>query len=207
MSAARTTLLHTGTHRTGTTLIQSFLRNEIGAPVFPEGFYTGYENCHDEWLVASSLDFARADRAPTREKLRREAASEAPLLVYSCETISIFRNADRVARVRELVGARRLHVVLYAREPQAFLKSYRLTRAALGMKPSDDRDSEDYYSEDYYGHDSRLVDFDAVSAKDGSVVPSFAELLGATPRAKYFLNSSRALKAHTARLREERKAA
>lgn len=199
MSAARTTLLHIGTHRTGTTSIQSYLRNEIGAPVFPEVYFPEYPNCHVEWLVASSRDFEHAERAPTREKLQREATSEAPLLVYSCEEISIVRDADRVARVRELVGARRLHVVLYTREPRAFLESYRFARAMLGMKPSDDRESEDYY-----GHDSWLVDYasrlalwqrvadevtvidyDAVSAKDGSVVPSFAALLGTKPTCDY----------------------
>jgi hypothetical protein len=130
MSAACTTLLHIGTHRTGTTSIQSYLRNEVGAPVFPEGYFPDYPNCHAEWLVASSLDFEHAYRAPTRDKLQLEAASEAPLLVYSCETISTFRDADRVARVRELVGARRLLVVLYTREPKAFLKSYRRARGA-----------------------------------------------------------------------------
>jgi hypothetical protein len=212
MTTPRSLLLHIGTHKTGTTSIQAFLREELGAPTFPVGFYPGYENCHAEWLVASSLDFERADRAPTRDKLQREAASEAPLLVYSCETISTFRDADRVARVRELVGDRELHVVLYTRSPDAFLPSYAFTRALLGAKPSSDPDSEDYVEADSwlvdyaprialwqrYADRVTVMDYDEVCARDGSVIPSFAALVGVTPARDYRLNTTADLRVHVA---------
>jgi len=211
MTTPRSLLLHIGTHKTGTTSIQAFLREELGAPTFPVGLYLpdNHIECVVAWArpqlfyLPPDTNVSMRKQAAT-ERLERELGSSAPTLVYSCETLSLMREPAELQRVRAACGDRELHVVLYTRSPDAFLPSYAFTRALLGAKPSSDPDSVDYVEADSwlvdyaprialwqrYADRVTVMDYDEVCARDGSVIPSFAALVGVTPARDYRLNTT-----------------
>jgi hypothetical protein len=210
-------LLHIGTHKTGTTSIQHFLRDHLGEPAFPAGYE--YEENHS--LIAHSLarpgrlvGYARvknadgpATLAGIPNRVRADLARADDLLVLSGESLSLLRFDDEVERVMQLFTGSEVEVVMYTRCPVDFLRAYRLTMQVLNYQPSDDPDSIHYVEPDswlvrYHERVDLLkrhthvhhFDYDALVAHDGSVIPSFAALVGIEPT-EYRLNSSAALKA------------
>jgi hypothetical protein len=182
-------LLHIGTHKTGSTSIQQFLRDEDGRLLasvssrFAEGFFV--EGHHTELpllVLRQERDVpVRLARPETRtpEWLGRAEAhvrsvvarTTEQTLVYSHEAMSYVRHDDELERLRGLFPGLEVTVVVFLRERSAFLASYRGQLEAMGIAASDDPES---FANTSPG--SWLVDYDALLAAyrrafgDGNVV-------------------------------------
>ena len=141
----------------------------------------------------------------------RAVADEHGVTVWSHEDLSYVRHDDELERLRDLLGDAPVHVVLYRRDRTAFLRSYREQVLATGFQLSDDPASFAYVGPDSWLADHEalartyrrgfgkgnvtVLDYDAVVRDEGSVIPSFADLLG-VPRPElpdpgpYYLNRS-----------------
>jgi hypothetical protein len=210
-------ILHIGTHKTGTTSIQRFLQEHLGEPAFPVGY--AHEANHS--LVAHAL--ARAGRlrgnaeplemdgqallASIPDRVGLDLAHADDLLVLSGESLSLLRFDDEVERVMRLFEGSEVEVVMYTRRPADFLRAYRLSMRVFNDHPSDDPESIFYVEPDSWlvRYHERLdlwerhaqvhhFDYDALLVRDGSVIPSFAALVGIEP-AEYRLNTSAWLEA------------
>lgn len=210
MTRARA-ILHIGTHKTGTTSLQHFLRTHdetllagVGA-CYPPGFLL--RESHSELPLVA----ARPDRLwPARIRLpevrrrtwveaaaahvRRVVASDAPLLVLSHEDLSYLREDDELDALAALLEGRHVQVVAYMREAPDFLRSYAEQLTAAGFELSEDTSSFAYVGADSWLVDrSSLLDaygsrfgpsnvtaipFEEAVGRDGSVIPSFTDLLG-----------------------------
>jgi len=208
-------LLHIGVHKTGTTSIQQFLREHIGEPRFPLGLF--YPNAHNE-LAALALRPQRQDalqavlgshstpgwraRAERHLSVMLERTDE---LILSTEALSLLCHADEVDRALTLLVGRTPHVVIYVRDSTAFLERFRLTLEFFDVPKSSAPDSVTHLSADSWLVDfsSRIalwrehcdvtvVDYDEVVARDHSVIPSFASLVG-IPAVEYRLNTTESL--------------
>lgn len=136
------------------------------------------------------------DAARAHVKAQVAAASHRTL-VYSHEDLSYLRFDDEFERLRDLLGSRPVRVVVYLRDRIDYLRSYGAQLIATGFPESDDPTSfaylrPDSWLTDYdalvdgyrrcFGAESvEVVDYDSVLLTDGSVLPSFADLL-AIPR-------------------------
>ena len=140
-------VVHIGTHRTGTTSIQQFLRDQsrllADADVwFPVGLFHPNNHLELEFLAI------RPERRPRRSIERRPETLEegwridavqirgrggAPTVVYSAESLSCLRFDDEAERLVNLLDGRDIGVVMYVREPAAFLRSYRFALEAAGF--------------------------------------------------------------------------
>ena len=91
---------------------------------------------------------------------------------------------------------------MYTRRPEDFIRAYRTSMKVWEHRPSDDLESIHYLAEDSWLIDYRArldlwaqysrvihIDYDEVVERDGSVIPSFAELVGIEP-VEYRLNVS-----------------
>ena len=165
-------ILHVGTHKTGTTSLQQFLRdhnNDLLARAdafFPPGYLI--PSLHSDLPLLS----IRADRMwPARIRfpetaraswigaaeahVRAQTRAPSPdVLVYSHEDLSYLRFADEFARLHELLAPRTVTVVMVLREKTAFLQSYGEQLDAMGFHTSDDPASFAYVEPD-----SWLVDY------------------------------------------------
>ena len=218
------TFLHIGPHRTGTTSVQTYLQHRLGPPMYPLGGL--FPHLHLEAaLVALAPEqlgpLALARRAADADQLRtwvraaREAGTD---LVLSCETLSFVRDSDGVDRLLDVLtdgGATMVEVIVVHRDPATFLPSYRF--AATITARSSLRDYVVALTDDEVSEDSWLVDHEArvalwsarcrvhvlgyedEVARQGSVVPAIAGLVGAPPDASAdvgdWLNSSAELRA------------
>ncbi|QOX79678.1 glycosyltransferase family 2 protein [Trichlorobacter lovleyi] len=168
-------LLHIGHFKTGTKSIQRFLRDEVGAPVFPVGKWL--ENVHLElsayclrepvqrelcrsamFKVVLGRDGADLQllRQEVYQTVRAQVESALPQLIYSNEALSLLREVSELDALFELFDGREVDVVIYRRNPADFLASYELTLRHLGFVFDDDADSMTNLRED-----SWLLDFDA----------------------------------------------
>jgi hypothetical protein len=220
-------VLHVGTHKTGTTSIQQFLRDEndrllAGVDAsYAEGFLLRIVHTELPLLVLRPERMWPARlRFPETQRLSWQTAAGAHVrgqvsaptpaqLVYLHEDLSYLRYADEFARLRALLDGREVTVVVFLREREAFLRSYAAQLEGTGFEQSDDPTSFAYVRPDSWiaDYDALLegyrgcfgaanvktFDYDAVVARDGTVIPTFAELLG-IPRSSlpplddYFLN-------------------
>ncbi len=112
--------------------------------------------------------------------------------ILSAEDTGLLRYPDELSLLKKLVGD--AVVVMYLREPSGFLASYRDQITKWGIEPSADPDSFACCTPDSWQVDYRarfdvwrehfrqviVMDYDASVATDGSVIPSFARLLGIT---------------------------
>jgi hypothetical protein len=172
---ARQIVLHVGTHKTGTTSLQQFLRDhadtllaEAGVD-YPPGLVI--PNAHAElpllavrpdrlWPARIRLPETRdpawlaAAERHVREVLR---ASRRPVVVLSHEDLSYARFDDELVRLRDLLGDAPVRVIVFLREARSFLESYRAQLVATGFELSDDPTSFAYVEPD-----SWLVDQDGL---------------------------------------------
>ena len=205
----RRAIVHLGTHKTGTTSIQQFLRDHLGEPAYP--VWPGLESNHSALAYAVARPGRLVDHVSHRyadvigaalDRVRADIKRTDDLVVFSGEALSLLRYEDEIERVVALFDDCALEVVMYTRRPEDFLRAYRLTTSLLGDQCSRDADSIHYIEPDSWLVDwtERLdiwrryvpvthLDFDDVVARDGSVIPSFASLIGLQP-VEYRLNVS-----------------
>lgn len=167
-------VLHIGTHRTGTTSLQRFLRgssrllDRIGH-VYPAGRFVAA--AHPELHVATMRDDRSSPirdrfRPPSRAVLAAELttwirgvreANPDKVPIFSTEGLSYLRHADEVEALRALFGDADVRIVLYLRDRGSFLESYRRFLAANSIPPSGDPRSYRYIRPDTW-----LVDYNAL---------------------------------------------
>jgi hypothetical protein len=141
-------------------------------------------------------------RAEARAHIRAQVTSDVDQLIYSTENLSLLCHADEIAAVMDLLHGREVHVVMYTRNPADFLASYSFTISLFDLDPPTRPDSitdlsadswlVDYQSRiDLWAHHApvTVVDYDEVVVRDGSVIPSFADLVGIAP-VEYRLNTT-----------------
>jgi hypothetical protein len=167
-------VLHVGTHRTGTTSLQAFLRahEALLADVqtsYPPGFLIPTVHAELPLLTIrpdrtwpARLRFPETQRASWMAAARAHVratvtAATNQRLVYVHEDLSYLRHDDELERLRELFEGSAVHVVVVLREPEAFLRSYRAQLLGTGFEPS-----EDPTSFAYLAADSWLVDHEAL---------------------------------------------
>jgi hypothetical protein len=168
-------LVHIGTHKTGTTSIQGFLRDENAGLLaaagchYPEGFLLPTVQTdlplltiRPERTWPARLRFPETARASwqeaARSHIRRQVTgSDAELLVYVHEDLSYLRFDDELERLRELFDGRVVSVVAVLRDDAAFLRSYTSQLVGTGFEVSDDPASFAYVAPD-----SWLLDHEAL---------------------------------------------
>jgi hypothetical protein len=208
---SRRIVLHVGTHKTGTTSIQMFLRDHnddllaAANAHYPSGFLLPV--VHTELpLVAirpdrmwpARLRFPETERASwqaaAREHIRAQVAGDHEQLVYIQEDLSYVRFDDEFERLCDLFEGRTVTVVVFLRDRTEFMRSYRSQLEGTGFELSEDRSSFAYVHDDswlldydilldgyrrWFGRDNvEVIDYEQVMHADGTVIPSFAEVLG-----------------------------
>lgn len=207
--SSRTVVLDIGTHKTGSTSRQLFLaENEALLARSGVAFFRGcfIESNHVELHMACMEDgrdsparamFAgttgRADlHARTRERIATFLDStEASTLVFSAEGLSYLRHPAELDRLAAFFPDEAVRVTVYLRDKREFLRSYRRQLAAMGIAPSDDKDSFAYAADDSwlldygrfagifgarFGQENlRTFDYDVELRRHGSIVRHFVE--------------------------------
>lgn len=204
----RRLFVHIGTHKTGTTSFQHWLRqheSELGQR-FALGVYQGaFPNNREVGLAC-----ARPDRSlPTRgvdqwvdPEWRRHVAAlvAAELardedLVLSAEALSFLRHEDEVRRAAEMFGDRETLIIVALRNPEGFLRSWAGHLTRDGYRLSNDPSSFAYVGSDSWLVDYpallsayrnvfgmakvRVIDYDDAHQRYGSVIPSLmGEIVG-----------------------------
>jgi hypothetical protein len=176
-------------------------------------------NCHSELagitmhpervdIAAAAPEFlSEAWREQAKDIFRSYVASDVDRLIFSSENLSLLCHADEVAAVMDLLHGREVEVVMYTRNPADFLASYEYTLRLFDLEPPTRPDAINNVSPDSWlvDYQSRIdlwaehapvtvIDYDEVVARDGSVIPSFAALVGIDP-VDYRLNTTAGLKA------------
>jgi hypothetical protein len=216
--ATRKVFFHIGLHKTGTTSIQMFLhRTRRGLRKRGVDFYDGmHRHGNHEELPSAAIRPGR-DTAFTRSGRRRSilivddpyrqrvaarvrdfiAASPCQRVLFSCEDLSILRYPDEMERLRAMVPAGDIRIIVYLRDAQAYLASYKLqiAKGRHDAAESIDRDGFNYTEPDTWliDFDDRVarfrqafgevtvIDYDAELARRGNVIPSFLEAVGVDP--------------------------
>lgn len=226
---AETVVLHIGTHKTGSTSLQQLLLDqrdgllaEAGV-AYPTGLVIPASHAELPLLaIRPDRTWPARLRFPETQDPRWLAAAAAhvrdvldhspyPVTVFSHEDLSYLRHDDELAALRSLLGERRVRVVVFLRDPAAFLRSYRAQLEATGFPPSADPASFAFVEEGSWlvDHDALLgayrrgfgvenvevLDYDEAVRRDGSVIPAFTDQLGIVRSSlpdldPYFLNRS-----------------
>jgi hypothetical protein len=208
-SAVRRRLfVHIGTHKTGTTSFQHWLREhekELGER-FDLGVYQGaFPNNREVGLAC-----ARPERTlPTRgidqwvdPEWRRHVAALVTVqlardedLVLSAEALSFLRHDDEISQLAKLFGDRETLIIVALRNPEGFLRSWAGHLTRDGYRLSTDPSSFAYVGADSWLVDYptllsayrnafgmakvRVVDYDDAHQRFGSVIPALmGEIVG-----------------------------
>ena len=168
-------LVHVGTHKTGTTSIQGFLRDENDGLLaasgcrYPEGFLLPTVHTDLPLLAIrperswpARLRFPETARSSWRDAawshIRRQVTdADVEQLVYVHEDLSYVRFDDELERLCELFDGPTVSVVAVFRNDADFLRSYRSQLEGTGFAESDDPASFAYVEPD-----SWLLDHDAL---------------------------------------------
>jgi hypothetical protein len=204
-------VLHIGVHKTGTTSIQNWahqnrddLRTRLGLDVYfgrlggknhielPLLCMRSDRNLHARVMHPDSC--LPSWHAETRRHIAEQLASPAPSMFISAESLSFLRYPDELATLRELLGSREVRVIVFLRDPQDYLRSYRAQVEKMGYAPSRYPESFNYVEPDTW-----LIDFDRLLgaytdafgpesvtvlsyedalAAHGSAIPAVAEAAG-----------------------------
>lgn len=193
-------MLHIGTHKTGTTAFQYWLRAH--EPRFIRrhdvAVYRGlFGNAREVALLCAdpgrSLPSTRRIpewtdetwRASVREHVGAELDRPLRRIILSCETLSFLRRPEEVRRLADLVEGRTARIVLCTRNPEDFLRSWADHLTRDGFELSDDPSSFAYVAPDSWLADYDAlrdvfrdvfgsvitVDYDTEVARHGSVIP------------------------------------
>ena len=158
---AKTIFLHIGTHKTGSTAIQHCIHDNmdalISAGYVSYGQATGKANQSDIYLatmrqnrdsfarIRSGKNYGYGFRERTRRRIQGficETGNDK--IIITTEGLSLLRFDDEFFALKELLDAdvNAVRVIVYVRERQGFLRSYRLQIEKLpGRTRSADRAS------------------------------------------------------------------
>jgi hypothetical protein len=169
-------VLHIGVHKTGTTSIQNWahqnrddLRTRLGLDVysgrigarnhieFPLLCMRSDRNLHARVMHPDSC--LPSWQTATRRHVAEQLDSPAPSMFVSAESLSFLRYPDELAALRDLLGPREVRVIVFLRDPQDYLRSYRAHVVKMGYSPSVYPESFNYVEPDTW-----LVDFDGLIA-------------------------------------------
>jgi hypothetical protein len=226
---AESIVLHVGTHKTGSTSLQHFLYDHRDTLLashgidYPPGLVIPASHAELPLLaIRSGRMWPARLRFPETQDPRWLAAAAAhvrevltnarqPVSVLSHEDLSYVRYDDELADLRSVLGDRPARVVVFLRDPERFLTSYRAQLVATGFPVSDDPTSFAYvergswlvdhasllaaYRSAFGPENVEVIDYEEVVQRDGSVIPTFAALLGIQRSSLpvldgYFLNRS-----------------
>lgn len=210
-------VLHIGLHKTGTTSIQSYLREHERELAdrgmrFPKGWLQ--RNCHFELPIALLRQYRLT---PSREKgvewkdadwcadvVRQVAryldAHRGERTILSCEEFSFFRYDDEFTRLRAIVGDP--EIILFRRDVDAWLASLCAEQHKIGFGFSENPDAYNCVERRAWiaDHEARemlwrrwfskvtVYDYDELVARDGTVLPQFCEHLGVPFHEDVWLN-------------------
>jgi hypothetical protein len=164
-------IVHIGTHRTGTTSLQGFLGAADRSLLRPQGFryYSGIRQAagHVELHMAAMRDgrssparrsFGSIARSTVTGRVQSFLAlAGKDVSVFSGEGLSYLRHPDEIEALKEVFGGADVRIILYLREKQSFLRSYRAFLEEYNLRTRDDPRSFGYAEED-----SWLLDYDAL---------------------------------------------
>jgi len=166
-------IVHIGTHRTGTTSLQGFLGAADRTLLRPQGFryYTGvHQGAGHVELHMAAMREGRS--SPARRSFRPIPKSTVTARVqaflalagkdtsvFSGEGLSYLRHLDEIEALKEVFIGADVRIVLYLREKQSFLRSYRAFLEHANLRTHDDPQSFGYAEDDTW-----LLDYDALVA-------------------------------------------
>ncbi len=167
-------VLHIGTHKTGSTSLQHFLRDAGPLLAQADAWYPPglvLDTAHSELPLLSvrlERDWPARIRFPelrmpgwldvANRHVRAQVGDAARgTIVYSHEDLSYLRFPDEFERLIRLLDPAEVRVIVFLRDKQSFLRSYGDQLAATGFEAS-----ADPASFAYVGEDSWLVDYDSL---------------------------------------------
>jgi hypothetical protein len=171
----RRVILHVGTHKTGTTSIQTYLRdNARRFEKYGVGFYPGLlhrENHLELPMVtqrrgrtsASRSRYPNLDLDELTDRTRKQIAkflSDRSLhtFIFSSEDLSMLRHADETSALSALFDADiDVEVLLYLRNKRSYLESYTHQLTKMGIPFSNDPQDFNYVKEDTW-----LLDYETL---------------------------------------------
>lgn len=170
MTATRA-ILHVGTHKTGTTSIQSFVTDRHPDRLRAHGIepYRGRHIAHNHVeLHVAAMRPERLSGFKERHAIRVDGAYVATVaariadalaacpdetMFFSAEGMSLLRHSDELARLKALVPVE-TDIIIALREREAFLASY---RAQIGDRASTDPADYEHYR--YVADDTWIADY------------------------------------------------
>lgn len=197
----RKIFVHIGTHKTGTTTFQHWLRLNENTLTdrYGLGVYRGaFPNCREVGLACASPDRALPTRRLSQwvdPEWRNHVAGLVAIqltrpqdLVLSCEALSFLRTEDEVVRLAAMLTDRDVQIVATLRNPDDFLRSWTTHLERDRYRLSDDPKSFAYVEQDswlvdyeslltpfrrVFGHDRvAVIDYDAAMTEHSSIVPA-----------------------------------
>jgi hypothetical protein len=198
----RRLFLHIGTHKTGTTSFQKWLKENERILLKRYGlgvYHGGFPNNREVGLACANLDRLLpvrnipqwsdlAWRDHVNDLARVQMERDEPSIILSAESLSFLRADDEIGRVYRMFEGRDVTILLTLREPGDFLASWarHLTRGKYEL--SDDPASFAYVARDswlaryddlidaygrFFGkHNILTVDYESANAEHGSVIPA-----------------------------------
>jgi hypothetical protein len=166
-----TAIVHIGTHKTGTTSIQTFVQREavrlreVGiAPYLGERIGHNHVELHLAAMRLERLSGYKVRHGVTVdaefirhvcERIERARdATTAHTMLFSAEGLSLLRHRDEIDRLLSMLPFDRVRIVVALRNAADFLASY---RAQIGDQASEDPVDFEHYN--YLGPDSWITDF------------------------------------------------
>lgn len=167
-------LIHIGTHKTGSTSFQSYLKGhaeelkENGFSVVPyqDAKIAACLSVRDGLPIPGRHLFERDGRKSTEKKLRSRISefyddNNANTIVISCEHLSYFRTTEEVDHLLSYFEEHNeIDIFVVVREKADFLRSYEAQVKKTGHGPVHEDKSSPYYC----GEDSWLIDYDGMQA-------------------------------------------
>jgi hypothetical protein len=202
-------VLHVGLHKTGTTSLQAFLAsNRLKLERLGFAYYKGLHSPDNHvdlhavpirpeqgspFLANNPTARSKIADAEVRQHISALCERERDRVkIFSNEGISYLKYRDEVEALRALFPDEDVRVVIYLRDPQEYLASYRVEMKKHKMPEVIRPDSFAYTEDDTWliDYEGRLrafreifpafhaIDYDAEVRQCGSVIPSFLRLLG-----------------------------
>ena len=210
---AASAVIHFGTHKTGSTSLQGVLHRQR-AELDRRGFHVLKDSLASggqSWDLATvcirrELDAPFRQLLPqtlipsvheaSRQAIREQVLSDAPVLIGSMECLSLIREPAEVQRLKDLLAPRTVRCVVVRRNARDFLESYGATLTSLGIANGAGlpRDSACYVapgswvadvdslvrvlSESLGDEAVEVVDYDEQMSARGDVLPAVWQAIG-----------------------------